>query len=104
MSLLFPVLLLLVTAPAVVALMRANELFFLRLRDGKLKRVRGRIPKMLLHELEDVVRRGPPRATIRGVSEDGRARLYVEGDLSDAQKQQLKNIVGMWPVAKIRNR
>jgi hypothetical protein len=97
-------LLLLVTVPLVVALMRANELFLLRIRDGRVRLSRGRIPPGLLGEIADVLR-DPPVAegTLRGVSEDGRVRLYPDAPLSEAQKQRLRNVIGQWPLAKVRN-
>jgi hypothetical protein len=104
MSLLIPILMLLGTIPLVVALLRANELFYLRLRSGRLTLVRGRIPQQLLNDLAEVLR-DPEVAegSLRGVVEDRRVRLYAEADLTDAQRQRLRNIVGGWPVARVRN-
>lgn len=97
-------LLLIVLAPLAVALLRANELFFLRLQGGRLRVVRGRIPQELLNDMADVLRHPPvERGSIRGVSEDGRAQVYAKGDLSEAQQQRLRNVLGRWPVPRIRN-
>lgn len=97
-------LLLLVTIPLVVGLLRANELFCLRLRDGKLRRVRGRIPQGLLNDLADVLRDPPlDRAVLRGVVEDRRVRIYADGALTDAQQQRIRNVVAQWPVVRVRN-
>jgi hypothetical protein len=64
---------------------------------------RGALPKELLDDLEDVLRGGEGGpAELRGVVEDRRVRLYAEGELSDAQRQRLRNAIGRWPVAKIR--
>jgi len=51
------------------------------------------------------VLRDPPVAegTLRGVSEDGRVRLYPDAELTEAQKQRLRNVIGQWPIAKVRN-
>src|SRR5690348_12445051 len=104
MPLAVALLLLLITAPLVVALMRANELFLLRIHDGRVRVVRGRIPARLLEDIGDVVRDPEvARGTLRGVSEDGRVRLYPDAELSDAQKQRLRNVIAQWPVAKVRN-
>lgn len=104
MPLAFALLLLLGLWPLVVALLRANELFCLRLRDGRIRIARGRIPQALLDDVGDVLR-DPPVAegTLRGVSEDGRVRLYPEADLTEAQRQRLRNVIGRWTVSQVRN-
>lgn len=104
MPLAIALLLLLLTIPLVVALMRANELFCLKIQGGKVRVARGRIPPALLGDLTDIL--GAPRVmegTLRGVVEDRAVRVYAEAELTDAQKQQIRNVVGRWPVAKIRN-
>ncbi len=103
MSLVIPLLLLLAAVPLVLALLRANELFCLRVRGKRVTVVRGRIPQRLLDDIGDVFAANPAEATLRVVLEDQRARVYAEGDLSDAVKQRLRNVVSLWPVAKIRN-
>jgi hypothetical protein len=116
MSLVIPILLLLGLIPLVLALIRANELVCVRARGDRVTVVRGRIPPRLLADISDILRRpGGQRATnattatdatdvtLKIVVEDGRPRVYAEGELSDAQRQQLRNVVGMWPVAKMRN-
>jgi hypothetical protein len=104
-SLLLPLLFLLGLIPLVLALVRANELFCLKAQGQRLKVVRGRIPQRLLDDIDDILRRPPSvtRATIRVVVEDGLPRVYVEGELTDGQRQQLKNVVSTWPVARIRS-
>jgi hypothetical protein len=104
MPLLIVALALAVTVPLVVALLRANELFFLRVRDGRIHIARGRIPQGLLDDIGDVL--ADPRVTsgtLRGVSEDGRVRLYPEADLTEGQKQRLRNVIAQWPVTRVRN-
>jgi hypothetical protein len=102
MSLIAALVLLAATVPVVVALMRANELFLLRLEDGRIKRVRGTIPQGLLNDIADVVR-GNDSGELRGVSEDNRVRLYLEGDFTEQQRQALANTIARWPVARVRN-
>jgi hypothetical protein len=100
----FALLLLLLTAPLVVALLRANELFCLRLGGGRIRIARGRLPQRLLDDLRDVLRDAPAaRGTLRGVSEGGRVQLYADADLSDAQRQRLRNVIGQWSVTQVRN-
>jgi len=87
--------------PLTLALVRANELFFLRIRDGRISIRRGRIPQRLLDDMTDVVRQ-VESASLRGVVEGGRPRLYAEGELGPEQKQRLRNLIGTWSTAQIR--
>src|SRR5688572_26119098 len=104
-SLLLPLLLLLGLIPLVIALLRANELFCLRAEGERLTIVRGRIPQRLLDDMGDILRRPPPltRAVIRVVVEDRAPRVYVEGELTEGQRQQLRNTVSTWPLARLRS-
>jgi hypothetical protein len=97
-------LLLVATVPLVVALLRANELFFLRIRGGRVTIPRGRLPQGLLDDITSVLRDPPiADATVRGVSEGGRVRLYAEGPLDEGQRQRLRNVIAQWPVTRVRN-
>ena len=94
---------LLASAPLVLAIVRANELFMLRVRDGAVRVVRGRVPPRLFDDVADVVRKpAVVRADPRAVSEGGRPRLYAEGELSPEHKQRLRNVIGSWTVQQIR--
>jgi hypothetical protein len=101
MTLLVALAFLVLSVPLVIAILRANELFFLRIREGKVSVARGRIPQRLLDDIGDTVR-GVDRASLRGVVEDRRPRLYAEGELSAEQKQRLRNVIGTWTTAQIR--
>jgi hypothetical protein len=92
---------LLASVPLTLAVVRANELFFLTIRDGHVSIRRGRIPQRLLDDVADVVR-PVARASLRGVNEGGRPRLYAEGELGPEQKQRLRNLIGTWSTAQIR--
>ncbi len=104
MGLIFPLVLLALAVPLVVALLRANELFLLRARGGELVRVRGRIPKKLLDDIGEVIGRAGIRAVeLRAVVEDGRPKMYASGaDVPRPVRQQLRNVVGQWQVSAIR--
>lgn len=103
MPLALSLILLLLAIPLVVALMRANELFMVRIRGGEVRVVRGRIPQKLLNDFAEIVRDPPIEAgSLRGVSEDRRVRIYPTGELTEGQKQRIRNVVATWPVAKIR--
>ncbi|WP_437673473.1 DUF3634 family protein [Sorangium sp. So ce131] len=103
MSLLIPLALVAVAVPLLLALLRANELFFLRVEGRHVRVLRGRLPQRLLDDIVDVLRAAPVgRGAVRVVVEDRRPRVYMEGDITPEQAQQLRNTVSMWPVAKIR--
>ena len=105
MALLVPALLLLLSVPLVVAMMRANELFLVRIEGDELLRIRGRVPQRLMDDLADILGRdGVVSLELRCVIEDGRPRLYAGGDdaLPRATRQKLRNTMGQWQVAAIR--
>lgn len=96
-------LLALLVIPLAIALMRANELFCLKLRGGRLMLARGRIPQRLLNDMADVVRdAGVSACTIRGLSEGNRAVVEARGELGEGHRQRLRNVIAQWPVARIR--
>ena len=101
MTLLVALAFVLLSTPLILAVVRANELFFLKIRDGGVSVQRGRIPQRLLDDVGDVVR-SVPRGWLRGVVEDGRPCLYAEGELSADQKQRLRNLIGTWSKEQIR--
>ncbi len=105
MSYLVPLLLVVLTIPLVVALLRINELFALRWEGRKLRVRRGRIPSALLADLGDVLRdAAAPPTDLRGVVEDGRPAIRLSPpDLAAPVRQRLRNTISLWPVTKIRN-
>lgn len=74
------------------ALLHANELFCLSIRDGKSLVVRGVLPRSLHDELAEVV--GARNALIRGIREGRAARLDVQG-VDEATAQRLRNVFGI---------
>ncbi|MFO0564796.1 MAG: DUF3634 family protein [Polyangiaceae bacterium] len=105
MTSVFPwIVLVLLAVPLVVALLRSNELFCIDVERGKPRFVRGRMPQRLLDEIADVVRK-PKLDAVRivAVVENGSPRLVVRrGTVSDAQLQQLRNVLGRFRLAEIR--
>jgi hypothetical protein len=90
-----------VIGAVVLLLERANELFVLKVRERRVEHRRGRIPNQLLEEIGHVVTRDPSEGTIRVVTRGGRAHLIARGFSKDLT-QQLRNVVGLYPIAKIR--
>lgn len=64
----------------------------------------GGVAPRVLADIGDVVARPKiARATLRIVRQRGRAALEVRGAVSPAQLQQLRNVVGSVPLAKLVN-
>lgn len=85
-----------------LVLSRANEIFCVSVRDGRMLVVRGRIPPSLMHDFEDVFRRARvQRATVRAVSSQSHARLVVSG-ADEHVAQRLRNAFGYHPIQKLR--
>ncbi len=82
---------------------RATELCHIRVRAGKVEFVRGRMPIRLRHEIDDVlVRERVQDAELRLRVEAQQARLVASG-LSGGTLQQLRNVIGRYPLAKLRS-
>jgi hypothetical protein len=80
----------------------ATTLCLLEISNGAATVARGSLPSGLLSDVRDVVRRpAVGHASVRIVRRAGRAEVVATGDLSDAQKQQLRNIIGRVPLAKL---
>ena len=76
----------------------------LEVHGGEMIVTQGGIAPRVLSDLRDVVRR--PRvshATVRIVRARGSASLQAKGDFTPEQVQQLRNIVGSVPIAKLTN-
>jgi len=70
--------------------------FVVEVRDGKIRRVRGRLPPGLHDDFDDVARATRiRRATVRAVRDAGaRVRLVIRG-VDDATAQRLRNAFGL---------
>lgn len=102
------VLLLVLAVVVVVGLLvmvrNANRLFFLRVKDGVVVAAKGQIPPALLQQVQDVVESRPVTAADLRVERSGGQPIWrVSGDVTEVERQRLRNVLGMWPIAKIRN-
>ena len=74
------------------------------IRDGRVQVTHGGIAPRILADLADVMTRPRvERATLRILRARGRAEVEIEGDLSAAQIQQVRNVIGSVPLAKLAN-
>jgi Protein of unknown function (DUF3634) len=88
---------------ALAWLARAAELFRLSVRDGRTIVVRGRIGGGLFGDLASVVRAARvTRGTITAVREAGGVRLVCSGAFDEGTKQRLRNVLGLYPIVKLR--
>jgi hypothetical protein len=88
----------------VIASRNANLLFKASVRDGKFQALRGRAPKRLMRDLQDVLRVRPvPKADLRVIVRDKRPFLEAKGDVQEQELQRLRNVLGTWEIAKIRS-
>ncbi len=88
----------------VLATRRAITLCVVEVRDGRIRLTRGGIAPRLLTDIGDIV--ASPRvarATVRIVRSRGSAALSAKGDLTDAQLQRIRNVIGSVPLAKLVN-
>lgn len=81
----------------------ATLLFSAEVERGRIVTLRGRAPKGLVGDMTDVLRQRPvSTASLRVVAEGGAAALHAKGDLNEGELQRLRNVLGTWPLAKIR--
>ena len=81
----------------------ATLLFEAHVLQGRVVRLRGRAPKRLIQDFQEVLRQRPvPSATIRVHSSGGSVELRVTGDIRDGELQRLRNVLGTFPIARIR--
>lgn len=97
------VLLILAVAVWLWAIDRETTLFVVRVRDGKIVHVRGRLTPRALDEIRDVVERARVRrAKIRALVRDGRPVVRVKGEFEPSFLQVLRNVIGQFTVAELR--
>jgi hypothetical protein len=82
---------------------RGTELFALTITRGAPRLLRGRCPSRLVDEIGDVARLEKlDGVTVRVSSSGGQPRVLADGPVSEGQLQQLRNVVGRFQVAQIR--
>jgi hypothetical protein len=96
-------LILLISVIAVAWASRANELFCLSVRGGRVLVVRGRVPGGLLIEIREIAAGTRiQRSTIRAIKSEGGARLAFSGDISDGAQQRIRNTFALYPASRLR--
>jgi len=91
-------------AAVYVAARRAITIAELVVDAGVLRVERGGIAPPVLADLRDIAKRPPiKRLRIRILRSSGRAEVQLIGDVTDAQAQRIRNVVGSVPLARLRN-
>lgn len=85
-----------------LAARNANRVFLVRVSDGKVKVVSGRVPPSLLSEFKDVFRGSKASGTLSAVIERRAVRLVPKGDFDEGSLQRARNVLGRYPLAKLR--
>lgn len=81
--------------------LRAQLLFRIEIRAGKQTVTRGYVPTGLLNDFGAAVR-GVQQGEVRAHKAEGGARLSFSGDVDAGVAQRLRNIFGLYPVARLR--
>lgn len=87
--------------PLWVAIRRSTELFKLKIHEGKVELIRGRIPHALFDDLEDVFKTTTLNGELVVEAEGGRPRVRCKG-FGGAVAQRSRNVVGRFQAAEIR--
>ena len=82
-------------------LARSRELFRISVRNGKVTLARGYAPVGLMSDFGSVLRR-VRRGTIRAYRAGDGARLTFSGDIDADAEQRLRNLLSLYPVARLR--
>jgi hypothetical protein len=81
----------------------ALTLFVVRIEDGRIGYVKGRIPARLLGELAEVARLERITSLILTCRvEDQRAQLTLKGHSNPGLEQVLRNLLGQYPLTRLR--
>jgi hypothetical protein len=73
-------------------------------RGGRIEVTHGGIAPRVLADLGDVLARPRvERGTLRIMRSRGATEVEVDGDLTEAQRQQVRNVIGSVPLAKLAN-
>lgn len=86
----------------ITAVDASRRLLDIHVERGRILRLEGRAPGDLVHDVEDVLARSRATGHIVVKLEGDRAVVRVSGALDEGTVQQLRNVVGRFPTARLR--
>ncbi len=88
----------------VTAVRRAATLCVVEVRNGVVSVKRGQLAPRIVADLGDIARRPKVVQGRIEIRREGKlAVVHVKGPFSDAQRQQIRNVVGSVPLARLRS-
>ncbi len=94
------IILVLLAVGGYIWLSRSRELFCIKVHQGKISIVRGRIPTSLLSDFKDALA-SVQRGTVRATRSPHGARLLYRGDINSSLQQRLRNILSLYPISRL---
>lgn len=85
-----------------VSVERTRRLLVVEAEGGRVARLSGRAPAELAADIEDVISRARATGTIVLRLEGGRVVVRAEKGIDETTAQRLRNVVGRFPVARLR--
>jgi len=85
-----------------VAVERTRRILVVEVDRGRIERLSGRAPADLASDIEDVLRAGRATGRVLLRLEGGRVVVHARGGIDENTKQRLRNVVGRFPVARLR--
>ncbi|HRI67639.1 MAG TPA: DUF3634 family protein [Polyangium sp.] len=86
----------------VMAVDASRRLLDVHVDQGRVLKLEGRVPVELVHDVEDVLQRAKESGRVIVRLEGNRARVRVSGEIGEGTAQQLRNVVGRFPTARLR--
>ncbi len=86
----------------IAAVDASRRVLEVHVQQGVVKKLEGRAPMALVHDVEDVLSRARASGRVVVQFEGGRAVVHVSDEIGEGPAQQLRNVVGRFPAARLR--
>jgi hypothetical protein len=93
--------LVLLCVPIGFAFARALQIFRLEVEAGRVRRVRGRLSRVLLSEIEAVLGRSGVSGKVVVSRSRGTVVVTTSGGIDAGVQQQLRNVIGIVPLQRL---
>ncbi|NUP09479.1 MAG: DUF3634 family protein [Polyangiaceae bacterium] len=88
---------------AIVQTWLSRRLLVVDIEDGKVKRASGKVPQEVLSEVLDVLEHAKSTGHAEVRLSEGKAIVVTRGGIDDNVAQRLRNVIGRFPLAKLRS-